>query len=425
MVSRTKLAVIVSICVVIVIASLVLYLHSFQRPTSPTIGSIKIGLAVPLTGLYSYEGSRMLQGHLMAVEDINAEGGVYVRELGKRLPITLIYYDCKSEETTTISVGEKMITVDKVNIVGVTHGYPLYCAVVPLADKYKIPILALGTTAIEGTPQANYSFILGFGSAPRQAQYLLELMNSLNPKPRRVAMITSEEAFMIGLRKVIHGMLAKVFPGTFELIFDETYPKGLSEFTPILSRIAPLKPDAFLAMCRAPEAYPLTRNMIEMNFKAPFIFIARGSNQVEYQKQFGVYAEGVINQACWVPEHPESYAPGITKFVEKHRARLGEPDIYSALGYGTIHAIAQAIEIAGSLDPARLRDTFAHLDVRSVSGHFKIGYDEWIKVGNVNIDGPYVVGQWQKGKIECVWPPEARTKNLVYPFRGWGVIHTP
>lgn len=424
-ISRKTIALIALVCIICVAGFISYYVFYSPSQLAPVTGEeeIKIGISLGFTGKYALPCTRMYRGISMAVNDINQGGGVYIAQYGRKLPIRLIVNDDKGEPETAVSLITKYITLDKVHVAVVAYGPELVAAAVPIAEQYQIPLLNLGTGTKEvfGAPGPTYAFSM-WGTTTIQTKNIVDLTASLNPRPRRLAILTVDQTFMKEIRELALQLLTKNYPGQFEIVFDETYTMGLTDFTSILARIKQTNPDAIWFLCRESEGFAITRGMITMNWYPPFFYIARGANTNEYYNEFHDYTENVVTQANWVIDLPESYAPGISDFVQRYQQLYGEiPEIYPALGYGCVQAIAHAIEEAGSLNSNAIRDALAHLDVRTVAGHFKIGIDAIQNMVNCNIDGPYVLGQWRNGRLKCVWPPEAKTVDIVYPFPGWGV----
>ena len=134
------------VCFSLVLAMLPFGLTSANGASAPE--AIKIGGALPLTGKFAAGGKELKEGYQMAVADINASGGVYVKAFDKKIPIKLILLDDESDPTKTVSRLEKLNSVDKVITYVGGYGSGLNAAAAPVAEKNKVPIVAVAFSII-------------------------------------------------------------------------------------------------------------------------------------------------------------------------------------------------------------------------------------------------------------------------------------
>ena len=111
---------------------------------------IRIGVTAPLTGPAAEAGVALKQGMIMAVEEWNAKGGIQVKEAGKKLPVKILIEDCQSKPEIGVSVGEKLITRDKVHmLLGDAFHSSVTMAVMELAPKYGLPVMSVEPVSVE------------------------------------------------------------------------------------------------------------------------------------------------------------------------------------------------------------------------------------------------------------------------------------
>jgi len=79
--------------------------------------SIRIGFSMALTGIYSQGAVSQMNSYQLWKERVNEEGGIFVKDLGKKLPVEFVYYDDKSSPGTAVKVYENLITQDRVELV--------------------------------------------------------------------------------------------------------------------------------------------------------------------------------------------------------------------------------------------------------------------------------------------------------------------
>ena len=127
------------ICLILII---ILFLFSFISCGKPKKETIVIGAARPLTGpLEIFEQTSFGPIYKMWIDEVNAEGGIYVKKYGKKLPIETIIYDDKSDIDTMTNLVEKLIVEDKVDFILPPAGTAMLFAAAPIANNYKYLIV--------------------------------------------------------------------------------------------------------------------------------------------------------------------------------------------------------------------------------------------------------------------------------------------
>jgi len=143
--------------VLLLVLSLSIGLMTGQTNTSVAAEKpIVIGGSLPLTGTFSATGKWVERGYQFWLEEVNGRGGI----LGR--PVRLVIYDDKSDAKEAVNLAEKVITVDKVDLL--LGGYPgtACTAVMPLAEKYKMVYVSMGGHMKSFSQGYTYSF----GSPP-------------------------------------------------------------------------------------------------------------------------------------------------------------------------------------------------------------------------------------------------------------------
>ena len=146
---------------------------------------ILIGSAISLSGPYA-PGAAMTQipNYKMWVEEVNAEGGIFVKEYNKRLPLELIIYDDKSDIGTAVKLVEKLVLQDKVDLLLPPWGTAMHFAIAPVANKYGFPLIG-PTISSEKLREVAHTIPYFFGilNMPReQGKALADLLAELGIK---------------------------------------------------------------------------------------------------------------------------------------------------------------------------------------------------------------------------------------------------
>jgi branched-chain amino acid transport system substrate-binding protein len=370
---------------------------------------IRIGQAIalsgPLAGGVAIAGGRI---YVMWVEEVNKNGGIYVKEYGKKLPVELIRYDDKSDIGTMTNLLEKLILEDKVDFVFPPWGTAWLFAAAPIANKYK------------------YILIGGPGGALKLKQlslpYFFQVLNFSETQAPALADIFKEvgvKSVAVIYRGDLHGveygdaMVPYFKQKKIEVKLKKSYPLGIKDLSPLLKEAKSLDVDAFCAASYPDGGMLLTGQALELgiNFNALFITVTPFSPNL-YRDTFGKdTVEGVMGGGAWNAKS----SPGAKEFVDKFVARFGmEPDYWGGLYYwSSLQHFQQAIEKAGTLDQKKIRDVMAKERFDTALGPF------WYDKNRYFVNHPGEIGQWQKGVFEVIDPGEKRTAPPLYPKPAW------
>src|SRR5215510_11971130 len=170
----------VFVFVALVLASLALW------PSVATAQAVKVGAVVPLTGRYGPGGAQVRAGYDIAVEQINAAGGVSIG--GKKVPLELVVLDDESDATKTVARLESLGSQGVVAYLG-GFGSDLHAAAASVAEKNKVPYLGVAF-ALNKIHQQGFRYLFSpFWKSPDIAHALVPLVTSIAPadRPKRAA----------------------------------------------------------------------------------------------------------------------------------------------------------------------------------------------------------------------------------------------
>ena len=319
--------------------------------------TIKIGEYASLTGKEAAFGQSSHKGTLLAVEEINAAGGV----LGRK--IELITEDNQSKQGESATIVKKLIFRDKVvGILGeVASMRSLEAA--PICQAYKTPMISPSSTNPKVTEIGNYIFRVCFID-PFQGTVMAKFAkNTL--KIHRVAVLTSvSSAYSVGL--------AKYFKEQFtsdggEVVIEQKFTEGDKDFNAQLTAIKAAGVEGIFVPGYYTEAALICRQARELDMSVP-LFGGDGWEAPELIQIGGTAVEG-----CYYSTHysPQVDTPAVKAFVARFGARYdGEvPDAMAALGYDSALVMADAIRRAGSTEGPAIRDALAATrDFQGVTG---------------------------------------------------------
>jgi branched-chain amino acid transport system substrate-binding protein len=388
----------------------------------PPKESIVIGASRPLSGANQPIGDAAL-GPLMEMwqEEVNADGGIYVAEYGKKLPVEFIIYDDTSDVATMAALTEKLILEDKVDILLSACGTEMIAAQAPIANKYGyVLITAEGadTGLREVLPGLPYVFV----SLPYSENYQLPVLADM------LAAEGAETAYIVSVA-TLHGIeyagMAAIEFGRvgIDVIANVSVPITETNFEPIVQDAKAADPDVFCCFCYPPIILPITGVSMGLGFNPDAFICGPGGNFGFYAATFGAEAvEGVTTFAA----ANEETSPEFAQLFSDLEARIGYEflDYWGQPYYRAVLQIwQQAIEATGTLDQDVLRDYIATATFDTILGPTwfeTIGGGGGLLAKECH---PGEIGQWQSGVCEIVgggpWPATVLTGDFIYPKPPW------
>ena len=370
---------------------------------------IIIGVPIALSGPYAGPAqATVLSNYELWVEDVNAKGGLYVKELDKRLPVELLKYDDKSDPANCIKVAEKLMAEDKVDLLLAPWGTAFYLAVAPVANKYGYPIIG-SAAAVDQLRSAAHTLPYAFAlySTKDQSKALVDLLLELGVK--RVAAIFPNESFgSTWASMTVEPLIAK----GIQVPIVQSYPHDTKDLTTVLQAVKKSDVDALLAFSYPPDSFLVTQQAKSLGLNPKLLFVCVGGAFPDYRDKFGSdTVEGVMALGAWNPKVPY---PGAKEYSERYVKRWGkETDGWaSPATYAVGQILEQAIEKVGGLDRKKIRDCLASETFQTIIGPMKFeGIFGTMASGSI--------GQWQKGVFEVVAPKDKRTAQPIYPKPQW------
>ncbi|KAF0175693.1 MAG: branched-chain amino acid transport system substrate-binding protein [Limisphaerales bacterium] len=308
---------------------------------------IKVGEFASLTGKEATFGQSSHKGTLLAIEELNAAGGV----LGKKLE--LITEDTQSKQGESASVVRKLVSRDKcIAILGeVASGRSLEAA--PICQNAKVPMISPSSTNPKVTEVGDFVFRVCFIDPFQGTVMALFAKNTLRAK--NVAVLTDAAApYSVGLATFFK---EKFVADGGKIAVEQKFSSGDKDFKAQLTAIKASNPEAIFAPCYYTEAGLIAQQARQLGINLP-IFGGDGWEAPELVTIGGKAMDGTFYSTHY---SPEDKAEMVQTFVKKFKARWnGEvPDAMAALGYDSALVLADAIKRAGGTDGQKLRDALA------------------------------------------------------------------
>jgi branched-chain amino acid transport system substrate-binding protein len=387
----------------------------FSQQASKAPEEIILGAALPLTGGQSREGGYFNKAYTMAVKEINDAGGIMVKEYGKKIPIKLIIYDDKSDNTTSVQLYEKLVTEDRVNALLGGYGTPLVTAHTVVAEKYRVPYVnGGGATGAIYQRGMKHIFCL-ISSIEKLAFTLMDWIAQQQnagklKKPLKIALMGENTSHGKEFRQGVLGK-SKATPDRFMVVMDEPFELNLKDADPLLQKVKAANADVFLADARLADFTTIHRRYTEMGLYHLMVSYGPRGTEKAARDALGSASDYIISCNWWHKDIPTAPAKA---FAEKYQKTYNEPaEWFPALAYETARVMAKAIENAGTLDKTKIRDALAKMDMKN---SLVVGGRVWFE-SNGQINNDYVVMQnLPGGKVALIYPKDIATADAIVPI---------
>lgn len=310
-------------------------------------GPIKIGFFSPTTGFAAADGTSALNSANLAVEMINAAGGVLGRQL------ELVAYDDAAAPDQASGIARKLIEQDMV-VAGVSGSYSgATRAAAPIFQEAGIPMIAAYAITPSITETGDKIFRVGtLGTV--QGQVGAELVATVL-EAKKVAILIVDNDFGVALTD---GFKMRAAELGLEIVLEEKYPLGETEFRPIIGKIKEAAPDVIYATGYYNEAANLVNQAKEEGLTTQIIG-QEGYDSPKFIELAGPASEGVI---ITTDLNRDSERPMTRLFLEQYKAKYGiDADMVGASAFDAVQVLAYAIKTAGSTDPGAITQAIAGL----------------------------------------------------------------
>ena len=328
---------------------------ALATPLAVLADSIRIGFNAPLTGFAAADGNSALVGARLAVEQVNAAGGINGDD------IELVVYDDQASPKEASPLAVKMTTQDEVTA-GISGSYSGSTrAAATIFQENSVPYISAYAVHPDITRAGDYVFrtsFMGEVQGRAGAKLVGDVMGL-----KRVALITLNNDFG---KSLATGFKEKAADFGIEITGEYEYSIKDREFGPIVSKVRSDSPDAIYASGYFFTAGPLVRQIRAAGIAAPVIG-QEGYDSQKFIEIAGPDAEGVIITTSL---DRDSSNPITQAFIKGFEEMAGYPtDMVAASAHTAVLVMAEALRKAGAGDRAALRDAIAASSVDASTGH--------------------------------------------------------
>lgn len=329
-----------------------------------TSNEIVIGAYLSMTGTTATFGTSTNNGVIMAVEQVNAAGGVLGRQ------IKLLTEDTQSKPAEAANAATKLITRDKVRALIGEIASTRSLAAAPICQANKIPMISPGSTNPEVTKKGDYIFRVCYID-PFQGEVCAKFAyNSL--KVRNVAILKDiKNDYSIGLSD----FFVRTFTGLGGTITEEqAYSEGDADFKAQLTSLKAKNPEAIFVPGYYTESALICKQARELGLMVPIF----GGDGWDSNELIQIGGDAMNNTYFTNHYAPDDTSVVVQDFVSRYKARFGgeTPDAMAVLGYDAANILFDAMKRAKTDDPTTVRDALAATtDFPGVAGKTTIDAD--------------------------------------------------
>ncbi|MFE9689673.1 amino acid ABC transporter substrate-binding protein [Micromonospora sp. NPDC005806] len=370
-----------------------------------TDAPIKIGASLPLTGEFSQPGKAAKEGYEVWQKMINESGGLHGRK------VELVIKDDASNQNTIVTDYNALISQDKVDLLLGTFSSLLNLPASAVAERNQmLYVEPAGASPKIFSRGFKYTFFSQQATADKQGVVFANWIAGLpaDQRPKTAAYPTIDDPFAV---PTVEGIKAILEKAGIQTVYEQTYAIDTKNFDTIVNAMKAKAPDLVVHGAVFEDGVGMTRAMLKADFKPHWLYqTSTPSNGDQYANAVGVQnTEGVMYA---VSHAPQANTPGNKEFVAKYKEMYGGlPPEDAADAFAAGQVLKAAVDAVGNVkDQAAMADWLRKNSVETILGTLK-----WNADGSPI--GQFLIGQWQKGKVEFVLPKESATTDNI--IMGW------
>jgi branched-chain amino acid transport system substrate-binding protein len=379
---------------------------------------VKVAVVVPLSGAWARNGELHVKGAQLAVDDINAAGGI--KALGGA-KMKLIVADSGDSTEKAKNAAQRLLSQEP-DLVGGTGAFvsSFTLAITEITERAEVPWLTLSYS--DQITARGYKYVFQTSpTASKQAEDALPVLLQISKQagavqPKTVGIIMDNTASPVAFTKPMReGGFDKL---GLKLVVDEVFTPPLSDATSLVQKVRNARPDILLMLTtNIPDTKLIVEKLNEMGLgKGRLPVLGNGghmgapelANVVNKDLLEGVM--GVI--ANWGGKGQEQI---ITAFKTKAKEPWMPQDSIST--YGDIWIFKDAIEKAGSADPKKVAAAIRALNETGGAAKYFPGSPLKFEANGRRSGAELVIVQWQGGEPKAIYPPSIASAAPIWPKR--------
>ena len=373
---------------------------------------VKIAVIVPLSGRWARQGELYKAGSEMAVDEINAQGGVKALAGAK---LVLVPADAGDSVQKATSAAQRALSGGGISAAQGSWLSSFTLGATEVSERLSVPWLTHSWSDKITDRGFRYVFQSSSVSSRLAEQGLAQVValgQETGVNVKRVALVGDNTAAIVDYFKALRESILPKFG--LDIVLDEVFTPPLPDATGVVQKLREARPDMVINGATAhSDVVTLLQKMREFGVKVPMVGLGAQFTTKEFRD--GVGAELIEGLMATVASHT---LKGQEELAKRFQERTGEPWMTqdTVSGYAELWIVKEALEKAASADPTKLRDVLAALDLRQgpaaralLPGHLRFNEQ------GRRVDAVPVIVQWQSGVPYTVYPTEGAVRQAVWP----------
>lgn len=336
-------------------------------------------------------------------EMVNAHGGLYLKDYGKKLPIRFVIYDDGSNREKSERLYEKLIKEDKVHLLLGPYSSPITMGATMIAERHRVPMIC-----VEANSNAIYSrgfkWIVGvLDTGHKWAYSYLDLLQA-KTDARTIAFVVQGN---LHAKEVYEGAVVKAKELGLQVTAGEIVPPDVTDFGPIIAKLKQIDPDiVFLSSVGiASFTVGFVRQAKAMGLNPKGLHVTQHGGYFLQALQGD--AELITGENYWIPGIAGEGTDEFKALLEGSGLSVEEYP-WTAIRMSAFQVLRAGLEQAGSLEPDKFMTALKNLDIHTLTGRLTFASNG---AGTMNP----IPTQIQHGQYVSIWPQEIARGAYLYP----------
>lgn len=386
---------------------------------------VKIGVLLPLTGSSAEMGKLSKNGIELAIDTVNAQGGIKALGGAKIVPI---YADSAGKPETGVTEIERLIVKEKVSALLGPYNSSVAAPTAEVAEKYSMPYMLTNAVADE-ILQRGYKYVWranqsSSGNAIDLIGFLTDLGKKTGAPVKNIALVYESTDWGTSSAEALTNRAREA---GIKVVAAMDYPANTADMTSIIVKLKSVNPDVVIPMSYLNDALLFTRTAAEMKLNSAILAGGGGFSAPAFVEKAGKSADYVMTLSGWDPDILGSKPDASKKLNDVYKAKYGSDfSEYSANAWMSAMVLFDAIARAGNLKSDAIKNALDATDIKgdqlALQLHPYDGINFSQDVRGMKSQNGYarqVIVQVQNGKFRMVWPVAPKDVSLVWPIPAW------
>ena len=388
---------------------------SIAAQTAAAEDTLTIGFTVSQTGALNLDSIAQLHGYEMWRDEVNAAGGI--KAGNQRYKVRFVSYDDQSQGGRVQQLYTRLIVDDKAQFLFSPYSSGLVATATIISEQYGKLMMSIGGAEPKTYQLGNKYLFQTYTPADHYLSGALDVVKQKAPGAK-VALVYSDDPFS---KAVATAAREQAKAAGLAIVLDESYPPKQTDFSAIINKIISSGAEVLLGGGHYPDGATIARQLHDQKAGLKWATLLVAPDIPQFAS-LGAVAAGISVPSQWAPQvtYKPDFGPTPADFTNRFQAKYNiAPGYHAAGGYSGGLLFQRAIELAGSIDPAKVAAELNKMDVTTLWGTTKFSTDP--KSHGLQLSHQMVLTQWQMkdGKLvkEVVWPANAATAPVKFPYR--------